>query len=173
MTLGGWWVTDDYHGQCSSSSGDYHYHMIIIHWCPSSGDDYYLSHGYHLMMTVTWCKWLSPDVDDCHLMMMGIMGDENHSNDYHWAMSTNGWWESPSDEDLHWWWLPLRVKIMDCWHTLGGNYHWMMVMVDGYHRWVSSSNDGHWLLAVMVDEYYRVMVVTSFWWAPSGNDHSW
>ena len=196
------WVVGDYHGQCPSSSGDYHYHMIIILRCPSSGDDYYLAHGYHLMMTVTWCEWLSPDVDDCHLMwmtitwcwchlmMMGIMGDENHSNDYHWAMSTNGWWESPSDEDLHWWWLPLRVKITDCWHThlivtVIGWWSWSMAITDECHLpmmvtdyllswlmnttewWLSLASDGHLLATIIHDKdlLMRIMVGDyHLWW---------
>lgn len=75
---------------------------------------------------------------------MYTMGDENHSNGYHWAITLaewwlswvmvimvskdHGWWESASDEDFHGWWLPLWVKIIDCWHSLGGNYHWMKTL---------------------------------------------
>ena len=89
------------------------------------------------------------------------------------VVKNRGWWESPSGEDFHGWRLSLLMKVIGCWHSLGGKYHRMMVMVDGYHQWVSPSNDGHWLLAAMVGEYYWVMVVTSFWWAPSGSDHWW
>ena len=99
-------------------------------WSLSSDDEY---HGWW----VSTPSWSSET-------MMYTMGDENHSNGYHWAITLaewwlswvmvimvskdHGWWESASDEDFHGWWLPLWVKVTDCWHSLGSNYHWMKTL---------------------------------------------
>ena len=156
-----WWVTGDYHGEWPSSPGDYHYHMGIILWCPSSGDDYYLSHGDRLVMAIIWWWWwlvVSPDDNDRYHGWWFPLRDENSplvahagwwesllsinrgwslaaDDEYHgWWISTTSWWSLNDDEYYGWWESPSGERPL-----LGGSRGSGLASDGCSDRWVSRS----------------------------------